>query len=182
MNLPNRLSIARVALVPVLVLLLSVDGTPWRLLAAAVFLIASLTDYFDGKIARSRNLITDFGRFLDPVADKLLVLSTMIMLAVRGFIPAWLVVLVLARELAVDGLRMIVSGKGTVIAAGKLGKIKTASQMGYILFFLVLAIPVSAHPLMLIPTLWIAFITVYSGYEYFRAYGKEIAPGKEDHA
>ena len=185
MNLPNRLSLTRVLLVPVIVILLSLDADVCRYLAAAVFLLGSLTDYFDGQIARKRHLITDFGRFIDPLADKLLVLSTLIMLSVRGLVPGALTVLILARELAVDGLRMIVSGKGTVIAAAKAGKIKTASQMVYILLMLLLNLPALSHPVLLVLTLWIAVITLYSGYEYFRDYGKallEDAGRKEEHS
>ena len=109
MNLPNKLSLLRVALIPVMVALMLPQTLVCDLLAAAVFAVAALTDYFDGHIARSRHLITDFGKFIDPVADKLLNLSAMMMLVQRGTLPGWVVVLILARELAVDGLR----GAGT---------------------------------------------------------------------
>ena len=122
MNLPNKLSLLRVALIPVMVALMLPQTLVCDLLAAAVFAVAALTDYFDGHIARSRHLITDFGKFIDPVADKLLNLSAMMMLVQRGTLPGWVVVLILARELAVDGLRMVAVGQGRVIAAGKLGK------------------------------------------------------------
>ena len=137
MNLPNKLSLLRVALIPVMVALMLPQTLVCDLLAAAVFAAAALTDYFDGHIARSRHLITDFGKFIDPVADKLLNLSAMMMLVQRGTLPGWVVVLILARELAVDGLRMVAVGQGRVIAAGKLGKIKTASQMVMLLFVLI---------------------------------------------
>ena len=107
MNLPNKLSLLRVALIPVMVALMLPQTLVCDLLAAAVFAVAALTDYFDGHIARSRHLITDFGKFIDPVADKLLNLSAMMMLVQRGTLPGWVVVLILARELAVDGLRMV---------------------------------------------------------------------------
>ena len=123
MNLPNKLSLLRVALIPVMVALMLPQTLVCDLLAAAVFAAAALTDYFDGHIARSRHLITDFGKFIDPVADKLLNLSAMMMLVQRGTLPGWVVVLILARELAVDGLRMVAVGQGRVIAAGKLGNI-----------------------------------------------------------
>lgn len=103
MNLPNKLSLLRVALIPVMVALMLPQTLVCDLLAAAVFAVAALTDYFDGHIARSRHLITDFGKFIDPVADKLLNLSAMMMLVQRGTLPGWVVVLILARELAVDG-------------------------------------------------------------------------------
>lgn len=112
MNLPNKLSLLRVALIPVMVALMLPQTLVCDLLAAAVFAAAALTDYFDGHIARSRHLITDFGKFIDPVADKLLNLSAMMMLVQRGTLPGWVVVLILARELAVDGLRMVAGGAG----------------------------------------------------------------------
>ena len=111
MNLPNKLSLLRVALIPVMVALMLPQTLVCDLLAAAVFAVAALTDYFDGHIARSRHLITDFGKFIDPVADKLLNLSAMMMLVQRGTLPGWVVVLILARELAVDGLRMVAVGQ-----------------------------------------------------------------------
>ena len=146
MNLPNKLSLLRVALIPVMVALMLPQTLVCDLLAAAVFAVAALTDYFDGHIARSRHLITDFGKFIDPVADKLLNLSAMMMLVQRGTLPGWVVVLILARELAVDGLRMVVVGQGRVIAAGKLGKIKTASQMVMLLFVLITHQPALTAP------------------------------------
>lgn len=146
MNLPNKLSLLRVALIPVMVALMLPQTLVCDLLAAAVFAAAALTDYFDGHIARSRHLITDFGKFIDPVADKLLNLSAMMMLVQRGTLPGWVVVLILARELAVDGLRMVAVGQGRVIAAGKLGKIKTASQMVMLLFVLITHQPALTAP------------------------------------
>lgn len=146
MNLPNKLSLLRVALIPVMVALMLPQTLVCDLLAAAVFAVAALTDYFDGHIARSRHLITDFGKFIDPVADKLLNLSAMMMLVQRGTLPGWFVVLILARELAVDGLRMVAVGQGRVIAAGKLGKIKTASQMVMLLFVLITHQPALTAP------------------------------------
>ncbi len=112
MNLPNKLSLLRVALIPVMVALMLPQTLVCDLLAAAVFAVAALTDYFDGHIARSRHLITDFGKFIDPVADNVLNLSAMMMLVQRGTLPGWVVVLILARELAVDGLRMVAVGRG----------------------------------------------------------------------
>ena len=129
MNWPNRLSILRILCVPLLTLLFSISA-PWcRWAAAAVFALASLTDFLDGHLARKNQWITVFGKFIDPVADKLLVLSTFVLLLSRELIPAWMVILILARELSVDGLRLIAISNGKVIAAGPLGKIKTASQM-----------------------------------------------------
>ena len=167
MNLPNRLSILRVLMIPVCVGLLYVGNAAMDIAALVVFLLACLTDFLDGYIARSRNIVTDFGRFLDPVADKLLVLSMMIMLVSLHRLPAWLVVAVLTRELAVDGLRMVASGKGSVISAGHLGKIKTVSQM--------LAVAVAVADKRVFPestfTLALSLIalalTLWSGVDYF---------------
>ena len=129
MNTPNKLSLLRVALIPVLVVCMYLPGWPMILVSAAVFGAAAYTDYLDGHIARRDGLVTDFGKFIDPVADKLLNLSAMIMLTHCGLLPQWAVIVILARELAVDGLRMVAVGQGRVIAAGKLGKIKTVSQI-----------------------------------------------------
>ena len=157
-----------------MVILLSFQSAPYSQIGGAVFFIAALTDYFDGHIARKRHLITDFGRFLDPLADKLLVLSALILLTASHQVPAWLTVLILARELSIDGLRMIAVNNGTVISAGKLGKIKTASQMVYILFLLFLDMTAYSNWFTIVLTVWIALITVASGADYFRQYGKEL--------
>lgn len=168
MNLPNKLSILRVFCIPVLVILLLLTA-PWcRYAAAAVFLIASVTDYLDGHIARKHGLITDFGKFIDPVADKLLVLSTLIMLIHTGQMPAWVPVIILARELCVDGLRMVAVTKGNVIAAGPLGKIKTASQMVLILYLLIFGVSFSGDLIAKILTGWVVLMTILSGVDYFR--------------
>ena len=129
MNLPNKLSVARVLCIPAIVALLHIPVPACRLTAAALFILGCLTDFFDGRIARKQNLVTDFGRFIDPVADKLLVLTTLIMLVYLNLMPAWIVIVILCRELSVDGLRMVAVTKGHVIAAGPLGKWKTACQM-----------------------------------------------------
>ena len=124
MNTPNKLTLLRVILVPVVCVLIGVGLYPW---AAAVFALGALTDFLDGYLARRDGLITVFGKFLDPVADKLLVLTAMIMLTEKGLLPAWAVVIVAARELAVDGLRLVASGSGKVVAAKMPGKIKTTA-------------------------------------------------------
>lgn len=138
MNLPNKLSIARALCIPVIVVLLYMDSDTCRILAGALFILAALTDLVDGKIARKYNLVTDFGKFIDPVADKLLVLTTLVMLVRGGLMEAWVVVVILCRELAVDGLRMVAVGQGKVIAAGPLGKWKTTFQMVTIVCILLL--------------------------------------------
>lgn len=131
MNLPNKLTILRVLLIPVFVVLLLADfwGKWLDYIALAVFIIASLTDMLDGMIARKYNLITNFGKFMDPLADKLLVCSAMICLLDLGRIPAWVVIVIIAREFIISGFRLVASDKGVVIAAGYIGKAKTVFQM-----------------------------------------------------
>ena len=179
MNTPNKLSLLRVALIPVLVLCMYLPGWPMILVSAAVFGAAAYTDYLDGHIARRDNIVTDFGKFIDPVADKLLNLSAMIMLTYCGLLPQWAVIVILARELAVDGLRMVAVGQGRVIAAGKLGKIKTVSQIVLVLFLMIAGrlapvvfggVPVVVTIVNMIGwmiTAWVVAITVWSGVDYF---------------
>lgn len=167
MNLPNKLSLTRMALIPLMVVLMYPNNTVCNLLAALVFALAAFTDYLDGHIARKQNIVTDFGKFIDPVADKLLNLSALIMLIQHGVMPAWVVVLILARELCVDGLRMVAVGHGKVIAAGQLGKIKTVSQIALVLWLMLSHQPVLGHWLSLILTAWVLVITLWSGIDYF---------------
>ncbi len=167
MNLPNKLSITRMALIPVMVALMYPNNLICNLLAAAEFGAAAFTDYLDGHIARKESIVTDFGKFIDPVADKLLNLSAMIMLIHLGLMPAWMVIVILARELCVDGLRMVAVGNGKVIAAGKLGKIKTVSQIVLVLWLMLFRLPVSGNVISLVLALWVVGITLWSGLEYF---------------
>ena len=129
MNLPNKLTMLRILLIPVFMVVLYWDfpGATW--VAVAIFIIASFTDLLDGKIARKYNLVTDFGKFADPLADKMLVTAALLWFVEIGQMPAWALLIVLVREFAVSGLRMIASDKGRVIAAGWSGKVKTASTM-----------------------------------------------------
>jgi len=178
MNLPNKLSLVRIALIPLMVALMHLPGW-WCLASAAVFGAAAFTDFLDGHIARKEGLVTNFGKFIDPVADKLLVLSAFIMLCAQGRMPAWMVVAVLARELAVDGLRLVVMEQGKVIAAAKLGKIKTVSQIVCVLWLMLgdivsLIIPF-IHALDLPICLWVVVITLWSGWEYFRGSWKYLS-------
>lgn len=130
MNLPNRLTIARVIMIPFFLVFLMTDFFPEsRYAALAIFIIASLTDMLDGKIARKYNLVTNFGKFMDPLADKLLVCSAMIAFIELDLIPAWIVIIIIAREFIISGFRLIAAEKNVVIAAGMSGKIKTTVQM-----------------------------------------------------
>ena len=131
MNLPNKLTVLRVIMVPFFVffMLTDVGGAANKWIALAIFVIASLTDMLDGKIARKYNLVTNFGKFMDPLADKLLVCSAMIAFIELDLIPAWIVIIIIAREFIISGFRLIAAEKNVVIAAGMSGKIKTTVQM-----------------------------------------------------
>ncbi len=129
MNLPNKLTLMRVILIPVYLVLWHLEFPGNNYAALAVFVIASLTDFLDGYIARKHNLVTDFGKFMDPLADKMLVLTAMTCFCAMGRFPDWALVIVMAREFAVSGLRLVAVDNGRVIAAGMSGKVKTFSTM-----------------------------------------------------
>lgn len=131
MNLPNKLTVFRVILIPFFMIFMLTDwaGAAGGYIALGIFIIASLTDMLDGKIARKRNLVTNFGKFMDPIADKLLVSSALILFVQLGRLPAWIVVILIAREFIISGFRLVASDAGVVLAAGIWGKLKTAFQM-----------------------------------------------------
>lgn len=135
MNLPNKLTVLRVIMVPffVLFMLTDIGGAANKWIALAIFCVASLTDMLDGKIARKYNLVTNFGKFMDPLADKLLVCSAMICLIPSGKLAAWIVIVIIAREFIISGFRLVASDNGIVIAASYWGKFKTVSQMAMII-------------------------------------------------
>ena len=167
MTLASKITLIRVAFIPVFMVLMYLSGgTPglYMWLSLAVFVIASLTDYIDGYIARKYKQVRDFGKFLDPLADKLLVIAAMAMFCEWGIFPAWALMIVLAREFAVTGLRLIAVGKGKVIAAGWSGKVKTASTM--IGLCIMMGFP-TVGILSWIVIGVIVVTTVYSGIEYF---------------
>ena len=167
MTTASKITLARVAMIPLFMVFMYLSaGNPglWMWLALGVFILASLTDYVDGQIARRCNQVSDFGKFLDPLADKLLTIAAMSMFCEWGSFPAWALMIVLTREFAVTGLRLVAVGNGTVIAAGWSGKVKTASTM------------IGLCVLMAFPTVvvlnWVVIAvivvtTVYSGVEYF---------------
>lgn len=187
MNLPNKITLCRIILIPFMMIvpLFGIKSTllginVGNLISLAIFLIASFTDYLDGHIARKNNLVTNFGKFLDPIADKLLVLTALIMFVEAGKLPAWIPVVIAAREFMVSGIRMLAAGEGNVIAASMLGKIKTVSQMIAIsLAFLdnnsfmaftskCLCIPeLVLNILMSIAMLVSVIATIWSGIDYF---------------
>ena len=164
-NIPNFLTLARIVVIPIFILLLTLWKTPVsHFTAAFLFALASFTDYLDGYLARKWKVVSNFGKFADPMADKILVMTAFIFLVELGFAPAWVVAIIICRELAVTGLRLLlVENGGTVLAAALPGKIKTVTQMLSILFLLL-------HWTMLGQIfLYIAlFFTLYSGYDYFK--------------
>ena len=172
MTTATKITMVRVFLLPVFMVLMYLSGCEagmWMWLSLAVFIIASLTDFVDGYIARRYNQTTDLGKFLDPLADKLITIAAMVMFCEWGVFPAWALMLVLTREFAVTGLRLIAVQKGTVIAAGWSGKVKTASTM------------VGLCAMMALPGIdilnWVVIglivaTTLYSGIEYFIQNGK----------
>ena len=165
MNLPNKLTLFRVILIPFFVLFMLVDITAYdKWIALAIFIVASLTDLLDGKIARKYNLVTNFGKFMDPLADKLLVCSSLICLVALTKIPAWIVIIIIAREFIISGFRLIASDNGVVIAASYWGKFKTTFQM--VMICLMLA-DIEAISLITTVVMWIALIlTIVSLVDY----------------
>ena len=158
MNLPNKLTLLRIIMIPVFVVLLYLDFPFNNLVALAVFILASITDTLDGYIARKYNLITDFGKFMDPIADKLLVTAAMLVFVDWHMMPAWVVIVVVAREFIVSALRLVAANNGRVIA----GKVKTASTMVCICIML-LGLPQWVNA---VCSAVILVTTAYSGIEY----------------
>ena len=188
MNLPNKITIARILLVPIMMLMPYIGitaktsfGLPIvNIIILIIFLVASFTDYLDGHIARRRNIVTNFGKFLDPIADKLLVLAALVMLVEAGIIPGWIPIIIAAREFMVSAIRMLVATEGKVIAASKLGKIKTVTQMvaislafldtNYFMSFVCGALTCFAlilNILMSVAMILAVIATIWSGVDYF---------------
>lgn len=181
MNLPNKITISRIFLIPVFMVVL-LGGFNWgvvtwldvelpvtHLAAALIFIIAACTDWVDGYYARKFNLVTNLGKFLDPLADKLLVTAAFVALVEIGYAPAWMVIIILSREFAVTGIRLVAAAEGAVIAASQMGKLKTWIQIIAISALLLHNIPFEwiGLPIAQI-SLWAAtIITLYSGWEYF---------------
>lgn len=181
MNLPNKLTISRICLIPIFIILLTIpiDLGAWDIggtelpithfIATLIFIFASTTDWVDGYIARKYNLITNLGKFLDPLADKLLVSAALIMLVQMDAAAAWIVIIIISREFAVTGLRLVAAGEGIVLAAGQMGKLKTATQMIAIILLLLHNFPFSYinFPLGTIMLYLALLFTVISGVDYF---------------
>lgn len=174
MNLPNKITLARIFLIPIFMIVLMCgsyfDWQYFGIISALVFAAASLTDGIDGHIARSRGLVTDFGKFLDPLADKLLVSTALICFVQLGWIPAYMAVIIIAREFMVTGLRTIAASKGIVMAAAMSGKIKTTIQIIAVICTMVFAglpVFVCGYPAVGFVTMAVSTLfTIYSGAEY----------------
>jgi CDP-diacylglycerol---glycerol-3-phosphate 3-phosphatidyltransferase len=181
MNLPNKITVSRILLIPIFLIIMLVPfkwgsvhfiGTylpVTHLAGGLIFILASTTDWIDGHIARKYNLVTNMGKFLDPLADKLLVSAALIVLVELGFAPSWIVIIIISREFAVTGLRLLLAGEGEVVAANMLGKVKTWAQIVAISALLLHNIIFEAIP---VPfdqfALWVAMIfTIWSGWDYF---------------
>lgn len=175
MNLPNKLTMMRVILIPFFVFFMLTDFVPYSgLIALAIFIVASITDFLDGRIARKYNLITNFGKFMDPLADKILTISGMICLVELGRIPAWIVIIIVAREFIISGFRLIAVENGIVIAANMWGKLKTNFQI-FMIILMIMNIPL----LKIITdiTMWIALaLTIISLVTYVSA-NKQVLAG-----
>ena len=194
MNLPNKITVARFGLTMIFVAVLSVDFPLSASFALILFVVASITDFLDGYIARKYNLITKFGKLMDPLVDKILVAAAFVLLTAGGHIPAWMVVTILAREFLVTGLRLIASAEGHVLAAEKLGKHKTTWQIITVIYFLTYLASSEAAFRWIAPAfgpsflqpgvagtilLWITLLlTVISGLGYVT---KNVALLREDH-
>jgi CDP-diacylglycerol--glycerol-3-phosphate 3-phosphatidyltransferase len=175
-NLPNVLTVLRILLVPVIVVALLGETPNGDLLAAIVFALASLTDWVDGYLARSRGSITTFGKLMDPIADKLLVVAALVSLVSLDRLPAWVAMVIIARELAVTMSRMAATGQGVVISANRWGKVKTALQV--LTIFLLIA--VSGSPLWLDVLVYVTVaVTVISGIEYFFGLRRSLSAAKQ---
>lgn len=193
MNLPNKLSVLRLILVPVFVIVMMLPFEPWSsIIGVVLFIIASLTDMLDGKIARKYNLITDFGKFIDPLADKFMVIGALLVILYKydNIRPVfiWAVIIVIFRELAVTSIRLVASSSsGVVIAANKLGKIKTCTQIACVcaviiepVIYMIPGLEFMAEylPLTYITTALMVIFTLWSGINYIVSYWKYLDPQK----
>ncbi|MBS1238389.1 MAG: CDP-diacylglycerol--glycerol-3-phosphate 3-phosphatidyltransferase [Deltaproteobacteria bacterium] len=176
MNLPNTITMLRVSVIPVLFFLLLSPGQTGSLVIAALFVIAAFTDFLDGYIARKYEIVTVMGKFLDPIADKLIINTAMILMIPIGRIPAWIVAVIITRDFVVDGIRAIASSEGSVIQASILGKQKTICQV-FAVTALMIHYPflgIDAHAVGIVIVYLALILSVYSGMDYFMKFYREI--------
>lgn len=168
-NLPNTITLMRIGVVPFLFILLSNPGEFWSLVIAGLFVVASITDFFDGYIARKYHMITTMGKFLDPIADKIIVNTAMILMIPIGRIPAWIVAITIIRDLIVDVIRSIASSEGIYIQASILGKQKTVAQIIAVTALMIhySIFGINAHTVGTVILYVALFLTIYSGIDYF---------------
>jgi len=177
LNLPNTLTVLRIFLVPLLVVVLLTRFEGHVYLGVAIFGLAVLTDYLDGFFARRRNEVTRLGILLDPLADKLLTAAALLSLVEMGLVPAWVVMIILARELAVTGLRNVAAGRGILIRASGLGKAKMATQVTAILLLLLSRLLPALRIPGLVALAVVVAVTLVSGADYFRLFWKDVVRG-----
>ncbi len=174
LNLPNALTLSRILIVPVLVVVLLTKTSGWQFIGLGLFLVASLTDFLDGFLARRRKQVTALGKLLDPAADKILTSAAFISLVGLGLAPAWMVVVVVAREFAVSSLRSLAAAQDVVLAASFAGKVKTTTQIVAI-SLLIISGRLGAFDVLAPVSLWVALAaTLYSGIEYFVRNGRTV--------
>ena len=173
MNMPNKLTMARIVLAIPFIYFLGIsdgdNGFIYRMISLALFSVASITDFLDGYIARKNNMITNFGKLMDPLADKILVISALVVFVEVGFLPSWISIVVLAREFLISGIRSLAAANGEVIPAGNLGKYKTTTQMLGIIIIMILG-ATSIEILGIHLNIWIMLpsvvLTIWSGWDY----------------
>lgn len=175
LNLANRITLARICVVPLIVLLLYFEGPFVCILATILFALACITDLIDGHIARKENMVTNFGKFLDPLADKLLISSVLVMFSTLNWVPAWVTILIICREFMVTGLRAVAVESGIILAADKYGKLKTVFQMLAIVPLMIHYPTLGFNPILLGQILlYIALVlTLVSGYNYLHSFYKQ---------
>lgn len=185
MTLANKITLARIALIPIFIVFACIGGTAWDAIALVLFCLCSVTDFLDGYVARKYNQVTDFGKFVDPLADKLLICAAMCVFVDRGYMAGWMVFIILAREFIITSLRTIAMGKNRVMAATWTGKVKTCTQIaGIIIIFLCLlftgadlSISKTADVLVQLSGWVMMLMTLYSGYDYLHRNWDLVAEG-----
>lgn len=183
MTLANKITLARIALIPIFIVLAVIGGTTMDIAALVLFIVCSATDFLDGYVARKYNQVTDFGKFVDPLADKLLVCAAMMIFVDRGLMAGWMVFIILAREFIITSLRTVAMGKNRVMAAAWSGKVKTCVQIAGIIIIFLCGIATggvvtgTAHMICTAAAWVMVLVTLYSGYDYMHRNWDIVAEG-----